>query len=360
MLKSISNALVKGIYITALLLFVATVLLVSPALFAGDLDSFPWKPPYTAEQIMYLASAVWQNGYRTCDMLVTGIEVDGRGYMRQKMNPRKRVLFYDDYYAEFIAHKGKIQKGEPIKKDLILFLSPPAVKWQALLNCKYKQTEDYRKTVDWWVYIPALRTVRRLATGDRQDAVGGGDMTYDDVISREVYDEVHTLLGEDILPKSAAVTKPVECYVIKSVHKDSTYYLKKRITWVDKKTFASWREEQYDRKDTLVRILEKQWTFFEGHIIQPLWNDWNVQRNFRQLMLMKDYKFNAPFIEAEFSPDYLRKEIYWRRGVSTKDFARIKSLKDLPEKPPLLRDRFTDERTIILPEELEKEIMKGD
>jgi len=318
---------------------------------------YPWAPPYTAEQIMYLADSVWQKGYKTYDTDALELEMDARGYIRQRLTMRRRMLFYDDYADLLDYQGGKLRLGDVRKKDIIFFLTPPEMRGQAILQWSYKQSPAHRKSIDFWVYIPSLRKIRRLATGDRADAVAGGDVTYDDIGQREVFDEVHTLIGEDILPKGPTIPEEKECYVIESVNKDPKYYLSKRISWVGKKWLCTWREEQYDRKGYLIRILEKRYEKISGVISQVMWNDWNVQRNFRQVILIFNTQYNKPMSEAEFLPPYLMKEFPWRKP-DLKKVPFISGPEEFPPPPPLLRDRFPEHRKIKLPEELEREILK--
>ncbi len=333
----------------------------SPFKAYGVEPGFPWSPPYTAEQIVYLADAVsWTGGinkaYRNMDLLALSVEVDARGYIRQKPALRKRKNYFDNYGDILDYTSEKLKVGDPRNKDVVFILHPPALRGQTVLNWKYKQSPDKYKAVDFWVYLPALKTVRRLATGDRADGFAGGDMTYDDVFSLEPFEETHTLISEDILPPGGVCPSELKaCYVVKSINKDPNYYLSKRIRWIDKESFIPWREEQYDKTGNLRVIFEKKIEEDQGYLVSTLWNYWNVQRNFRQPIFIFDYRFDLPMSEEEFNYDYLRKEFAWR-NPSLKEYPLIKKPGDLPPRPPLLRDRFPEERKIKLPEELEKEL----
>jgi hypothetical protein len=204
-----------------------------------------------------------------------------------------------------------------------------------------------------------LKNIRRLAIGDRADGFAGGDMSYDDVFSLEPFDETHYLIGEDILPPGGVCpTEPRVCYVVKSINRDPNYYLSKRITWIDKESFIPWREEQYDKEGYLRVIFEKKMEKIQGYIMSTLWNYWNVQRDFKQPVYIFNYKFDQPMPDAYFTHDYLRKEFAWR-NPSLKEYPFIKIPDELPARPPLLRDRFPEERKIKVPEELERELRQG-
>ncbi len=352
-----------------LFLMVGIVFLcLSPFKAYGVEPGFPWSPPYTAEQIAYLCDAVlWSGGiekaYRNMDLLALSIEVDARGYIRQKPALRKRKNYFDNYGEILDYASKKLKVGQPRNKDVVFIVHPPALRGQTVLDWKYKQSPEKYKAVDYWLYLPALKNVRRMAMGDRRDGFAGGDMTYDDAISLEPFDETHTLIGEDILPPGGVCpSEPRECYVIKYINKNPNYYLSKRLRWIDKQTFIPWREEQYDRKGSLKVIFERKMEEIQGYVVSTLWNYWNIQRNYRQPVFIFDYRFDQPMSDAEFTHDYLRKEFAWR-SPSLKEFPLIKRPDELPPRPPLLRGKFKPEiekeRKIKLPEELERELKEG-
>lgn len=320
--------------------------------------AFPWKPPYTANQIAFLEDATFFPTVKTYDCDALEIEVDARGYIRQRATMRKRIISYDDYKEILNFKGGTLKAGDVKRKDIIFLLTPPALKNQTLLSWTYKKTPDLRKMVNWWIYIPALRQVRRLATGERSDGVAGGDFTYDDVVGRAPFDEVHTLLGEDRLPVDDIIPKPVDCYVMKCVHSDSSYYLGKRIVWIDKTKFIRWREEQYDKKGKLLKIMERRMDAVEGVIDHTQWYLWNVRKHFRQWVRIFNIRHNFEASKAEFEPNFLRKEYTWR-VPNIGAYPYIESPKDLPELPPLLEGRFENERNWEIPEETKRLVQEA-
>jgi len=367
--KSMERRIVfmKSTFLKKLLFLMVGVILLCPPHFEayGVERGFPWSPPYTGEQIMYLCDAVmWSGGiekaYKYNDNIDLSIDVDARGYIRQRGTTRRRLTLFDNYAEILNFAGGKIKMGKPRNKDHLFFYFPPATRGQALLTWKYKQSPEKFKAPDYWLYLPALKNVRRMAMGDRRDGLAGGDLTYDDAITYEPFEENHALIGEDILPPgSVCPAEPRECYVLKSVNKNPNYYLSKRIRWIDKETFIPWREEQYDKKGYLWRIFERKMEKIQEYYVHTIWNYWNVKRNYRQVVYIMDHRFDLPVSEAEFTHDYLRKE-FAPRKASLKDFPFIKSPDELPHRPQLLRGKFKEEiekeRKIKLPEELEREL----
>ena len=81
-------------------------------------------------------------------------------------------------------------------QQIIFFLSPADVKNTGLLTYDYAGAE---RDDDQWLYLPALRKTKRLASSDQSGAFVGSDFNYADLTRREVDDYTYRLLGvEDV------------------------------------------------------------------------------------------------------------------------------------------------------------------
>src|SRR5947207_13133838 len=90
------------------------------------------------------------------------------------------------------------------------FVSPPDVKGTTTLLVEHAERDD-----DIWVYLPALKKVRRLVAANKRDSFVGTDFSYGDVIGHKVEKWEHYLLGEE-----AVDNEP--CYVIESVPRNES------------------------------------------------------------------------------------------------------------------------------------------
>lgn len=83
---------------------------------------------------------------------------------------RTRDTFgYRKYYGS-----GKEQE----KRTVIFYRSPTSLKGTGFLTYDY---QDAEKEDDQWLYLPALRKVRRISAADRGDYFLGTDFTYEDI-----------------------------------------------------------------------------------------------------------------------------------------------------------------------------------
>ncbi|MDR1353505.1 MAG: outer membrane lipoprotein-sorting protein [Treponema sp.] len=129
---------------------------------------------------------------------------------------------------------------------MIVFQQPAAVR-----GTRFLTLEKAAGSKDQWIYLPSLGKVRRIAASEGSSSFMGTDMSYDDLNaqSRRSDEDTHTLLREE--PYNGA-----SCYVIQSVPKDSAYQYGKMILWIDKTTLVNYKIEMYDRRGTLVKLME--------------------------------------------------------------------------------------------------------
>ncbi len=84
-------------------------------------------------------------------------------------------------------------KGED-KKRIMFFLSPADVKDTGFLTYDY---DDYDKDDDQWLYLPALRKSKRIASSDKSGSFMGSDFNYSDMTRRNLDDYDFKIVKED-------------------------------------------------------------------------------------------------------------------------------------------------------------------
>jgi len=99
------------------------------------------------------------------------------------------------------------------KRTVIFYLEPSNVKDTAFLTWDYA---DPDKDDDQWLYLPAMRKVRRISASDRGDYFLGTDLTYEDI-------KLETRIGIKDYTRKTIVEDEVNghpCYVVESVPVD--------------------------------------------------------------------------------------------------------------------------------------------
>lgn len=184
-------------------------------------------------------------------------EKDGREII-EKMH---KVFYYAgsamnaDVYMALVSKSGKKQKRKLTmlrlntkkgsQKLFLYFHEPQDVRGTAFLVWKYPVKDD-----DRWLFIPALNMVRRVAAQDSQSSFVGSDFTYEDISGRDVDMDTHKFVKavEDFEGK-----KGQQVSVVESVPKGKAEY-KKKISYVDKKTYLPLKEEYLDMQGKVYKV----------------------------------------------------------------------------------------------------------
>jgi outer membrane lipoprotein-sorting protein len=85
-----------------------------------------------------------------------------------------------------------MDKGQDTQ-SVIFFLSPADVRNTAFLTYDYG---DSSKDDDQWLYLPALKKTKRIASSDKSSSFMGSDFTYADMTSRDINDYTYRIAKE--------------------------------------------------------------------------------------------------------------------------------------------------------------------
>ena len=129
-------------------------------------------------------------------------------------------------------------------KTLIVFDSPRDIKGTAFLSFTHALKPD-----EQWIYLPALKRVKRISSSNKSGPFLGSEFAYEDIASQEVAKYKYKFLKDEVIDGR-------NCFVIEAYpqYKKSGY--KRLINWVDKKMYQPVKTEFYDRKNTLLKTLK--------------------------------------------------------------------------------------------------------
>ena len=85
-----------------------------------------------------------------------------------------------------------MDKGQDTQ-SVIFFMSPADVRNTAFLTYDYG---DSSKDDDQWLYLPALKKTKRIASSDKSSSFMGSDFTYSDMTSRDINDYTYRIAKE--------------------------------------------------------------------------------------------------------------------------------------------------------------------
>jgi len=165
----------------------------------------------------------------------TGTEVEGNLTMtltNKDGNKRVREL------KQFIKDFGDVEK------KIMYFIKPADVKNTSFMNWSY--TDE--KADDQWIYLPALKKVKRISSDSKSDYFMGSDFTYDDLGDRKPSDDIHKILREEKFNGEV-------CYVVESTPKEKDYMYSKTVTWIVKDKWIGLQKKFYDEDGDFLKTL---------------------------------------------------------------------------------------------------------
>lgn len=179
-----------------------------------------------------------------------------------------------------------------VEKSIMFFLSPADVKNTSFMNWSY---DDDNKADDQWIYLPALKKVKRISSDSKSDYFMGSDFTYDDLGDRKLDADVHKLIKEETINGQA-------CYVVESVSKDEDYMYSKTKTWIRKDNFVGMKKEFYDEDGELLKILTiKKVEKISGFWIITQSEMKNIQKNHKTTIQLTNVKINTGVPASKFT-----------------------------------------------------------
>ena len=182
------------------------------------------------------------------------------------------------------------------QRYFVFFHRPPDVRDLAFLVWKYPGRDD-----DRWLYVPALKLVRRIAASDKHTSFVGSDFSYEDVSGREPEDDTHTLVRDD---KAGGR----DAWVVESVPREpGSADFSRKLSWIDRTTWLPLKEEYYDRRGDLARVFTAE----ELKEVQGFWTVTkrmmkNVQSGHWSEAVLADVRYNLKLSPDLFSERALR------------------------------------------------------
>jgi outer membrane lipoprotein-sorting protein len=235
-----------------------------------------WSQALTGRDIMQMADEAMKTDSTVTDMNMKLIDANGDTSIR-----RLQILMV---------------KENGLSRILTVFKAPASVE-----NTRFLTIENRNRDDDQWIYLPALRRMRRIAAGDRSNSFMGSDFSYADMESRNIDEYSHTLLGEENIDGSP-------CWVVESTPLSDSDAYSRTITYVDQEHHLPLMVEYYDKKsDILLKNMEN--SVFEK--IDGMWTPLQiimttVDSGHRTVMEINQVKHNIAVDPGYFTTNYLQ------------------------------------------------------
>ena len=185
------------------------------------------------------------------------------------------------------------------RKSIMFFQYPADVKGTGFLTWDY---DAQGKDDDKWLYLPAMKKTRRISgSSAKQDYFMGSDFTYDDMGSRNVDEDEHKLLGEDVIAGN-------KCWKLESLPKGGGDIYSKRISWIRQDCLVPVKVEYYDKIGALHRSLEiSEISQVQGYWAPKKMQMTNVQTGHQTIIEINEPEYDFPMEESAFNINNLEK-----------------------------------------------------
>ena len=182
-------------------------------------------------------------------------------------------------------------------KLLIIFDQPRDVKGTAFLSFTHAVGAD-----DQWLYLPALKRVKRISSNNKSGPFLGSEFAYEDFSSQEVGKYTYRYLRDEDY-------NGMPCFVLERYPVDKKSGYTRQIGWLDQAEYQFRKVEFYDRKDELLKTLtfEGYEQYLDKHWRPNLMRMVNHQTGKSTDLVWNNYKFRNDFTDRDFDRNSLQR-----------------------------------------------------
>ncbi len=185
-----------------------------------------------------------------------------------------------------------------MEKKIMFFASPADVRNTSFMNWSY---DEEGKDDDQWIYLPALKKVKRISSDSKSDYFMGSDFTYDDLGDRQPNADTHKLLREEEIDGEM-------CFVVESTPKEEEYMYSKTITWIIKDKWIGKKKDFYDEDEDLLKTLTVIETeVIKDYIVITISEMHNVQKDHTTKMELKNVKVDTGLSDNKFTERMMKR-----------------------------------------------------
>lgn len=188
-------------------------------------------------------------------------------------------------------------------KSLSIFDKPHDVKGTAFLTYSHAIKPD-----EQWLYLPALKRVKRINSKNKSGPFMGSEFAYEDLASQEVAKYTYKYIRDEKI-KTREFPDGVDTFVIERypAYEHSGYT--RQLAWVNKERYVAEKIEFYDRKNSLLKTLTNSgYKQYLGKFWRP---DEMLMENHQTgkstILKWENYKFKTGLTSKDFSRNSLKR-----------------------------------------------------
>lgn len=182
-------------------------------------------------------------------------------------------------------------------KALTVFDQPRDVKGTAFLTFSHATKPD-----DQWIYLPALKRVKRISSRNKSGPFMGSEFAYEDMTSFELEKFSFKYIGDERFANR-------DMYLIEQVPADEFSGYSRQKVWLDKERYIPYKVEYYDRKNSLLKtLLFDQYTLYEDKYWRALKLEMTNNQNAKKTNLIThSIDFKTGLDDGDFNKNSLKR-----------------------------------------------------
>ena len=182
-------------------------------------------------------------------------------------------------------------------KALSIFDTPNDVKGTAFLSYTHAVKPD-----DQWLYLPALKRVKRISSNNKSGPFMGSEFAYEDLSSQEIEKYTYKFLRNEKLDGR-------DTFVIERFPQYEHSGYTRMISWIDTEMYRPLKIEFYDRKEALFKTLTfHDYQQYAGKFWRPgRMSMVNHLNNKSTELFWKNYQFNTGLNDRDFDQNTLKR-----------------------------------------------------
>jgi hypothetical protein len=182
-------------------------------------------------------------------------------------------------------------------KNLTVFDQPRDIKKTAFLNFTHALGND-----DQWLYLPALKRVKRISSANKSGPFVGSEFAYEDITSQEVKKYTYKWIRDEEFQGQKSFV--VERY---PAYENSGYT--RMVVWIDQDEYRTLKIDFYDRKNTLLKTLT--YNGYQKYLNQYWYPDEMFMQNHQTgkstRLIWKNYTFRTGLSDRHFNKNSLKR-----------------------------------------------------
>ena len=225
------------------------------------------------------------------------VDAADRGWGDEEVSAEMILRAVDGREVKRFIRTRSIEVDGDGDKTLVVFDRPADVKGTVFLTHAHKMGND-----DQWLFLPALRRVKRISSSNRSGPFMGSEFAFEDIASEEVERYAYSFIedGECI--------DGLDCYIYERYPVDESSGYSKQIVYADKEHHRIHKIEYYDRKNSHLKTLERsEYERFGEFWRARRWEMTNHQKGKSTTVLWIDREFDLGFDESDFTKNAMQR-----------------------------------------------------